>query len=53
LPDLQHLEIDEAEIMVESGLLEVTDCGSENTYYADRAGRQYYCKNYPQTWSRV
>ena len=42
-------EIEEAtaDTMVATDMLFVTETGSENTYYEDAKGNEFYCKNYP------
>jgi len=43
------IEIEEGEVeeKVNNGQLTVEYYGSENTYYTDSEGNQYFCKNYP------
>lgn len=44
----RELEESTASLWLASGTLAVESFGSENTYYIDRYGNKFYCKNYPR-----
>lgn len=50
LPDIQEIEEKTADLWLSLGTIKVNEIGSENTYYENEFGMQFYCKNYPQTW---
>lgn len=33
-----------------TGAIVETDCGSENLYFSDQFGNEFFCKCYPQRW---
>lgn len=47
LPTVLELEENVAASMLATGELEITEFGSENTYYAGEDGLCFFCKNYP------
>jgi len=46
-----ELEEVTADLWLDQGTIEITEYGSENTYYKDQFDNEFYCKNYPQHWS--
>ena len=48
LPDIKEIEIRTMEIWLKLGTIWETDRGSENLYFVDQFGNQFYCKCYPQ-----
>lgn len=43
----QELEIETAELWVETGAIQPTRYDDENTYYVNEFDMEFYCKNYP------
>lgn len=48
LPIITEIEEKTATIWLALGTITVTSTGSENTYYIDEFGNEFYCKNYPR-----
>lgn len=48
LPQITEIAEKTANIWLSQGTITVSSVGSENTYYVDQFGMEYYCKNYPQ-----
>jgi hypothetical protein len=48
LPEIKEIEITTMEIWLKLGTITETDRGSENLYFVDQFGLQYYCKCYPR-----
>lgn len=44
LPDIRWIEIKTMEIWLSLGTIWETDRGSENVYFVDEFGLQYFCK---------
>ena len=44
----RELEIKTADLWLDQGTIRITETGSENTYYIDQFGTEFFCKNYPQ-----
>jgi len=49
LPDIKEIEIQTMESWLATGAIILTDTGTENKYFVDQFGNQFYCKCYPQT----
>ena len=45
---MREIEIQTAETWLKLGTIWLTDVGSENSYYADQFGNEFFCKNYPE-----
>jgi len=43
-----EIEVSTAELWQALGTIQVTETGSENTYYVNEFGIEFFCKNYPQ-----
>jgi hypothetical protein len=48
LPECTEIEETTANLWLSQGTVTITSVGSENTYYVDQFGLEFYCKNYPQ-----
>jgi hypothetical protein len=48
LPKITEIEIKTMESWLATGAIVLTDTGSENLYFIDQFGNQFYCKCYPQ-----
>jgi hypothetical protein len=48
LPTIYELEPKTADLWLSQGTITITSIGSENTYYVNEFGMEFYCKNYPQ-----
>lgn len=48
LPECKEIEEVTANLWLSQGTITITSTGSENTYYVDQFGLEFYCKNYPQ-----
>jgi hypothetical protein len=48
LPKIIEIEIKTMETWLKTGAIFLTDTGSENLYFIDQFGNQFYCKCYPQ-----
>ena len=44
----RELEEFTADLWLSIGTIQVSNYGSENTYYVDQFGIEYFCKNYPR-----
>lgn len=44
----REIEEQTAALWLSLGTVEITHEGSENTYYRDEFGNEFYCKNYPK-----
>jgi hypothetical protein len=42
-----------ADLWLSQGTIKVTEYGSENTYYIDYFGNEFFCKNYPSQYGKV
>ena len=47
-PRIDEIESSTADAWLAEGKVKVTSVGCENTYYADKDGKEFYCKNYPR-----
>ena len=48
LPKITEIEIKTMECWLATGVIVLTDTGSENLYFVDQFGNQFYCKCYPR-----
>ncbi len=48
LPQVTELEEKTANLWLSQGTITVTSTGSENTYYVNEFGMEFFCKNSPQ-----
>jgi hypothetical protein len=48
LPTITEIEVKTMESWLSTGAIVLTDTGSENLYFLDQFGNQFYCKCYPQ-----
>ena len=46
---MKEIEEATANTWVSTGAIKPTSYGSENTYYVNEFGHEFYCKNYPDT----
>tara|TARA_R110000796_G_C14508812_1_gene429662 strand:+ start:156 stop:533 length:378 start_codon:yes stop_codon:yes gene_type:complete len=42
-----EIEVNTANTWLKSGAIGITSYGSENTYYENEFGKEFFCKNYP------
>jgi len=48
LQKITEIEIKTMETWLKTGAIVLTDTGSENLYFVDQFGNQFYCKCYPK-----
>ncbi len=48
LPKCKEIEIQTMDSWLATGAIKLTDTGSENLYFIDQFGQEFYCKCYPQ-----
>jgi hypothetical protein len=48
LPECKEIEIPTMEAWLGTGAITLTSTGSENLYFVDEFGHNFYCKCYPQ-----
>lgn len=49
----REIEIVTADNWLSTGAIQVTEYGTENTYYIDQFGNKFFCKNYPNHWGEA